>query len=45
MVQMFGSQLSAQPKSRPEPLDLERHELPAPDRSLGWAMDGPFSND
>ena len=27
---MFGSQLSAKPNSRLEPLDLERHELPAP---------------
>jgi hypothetical protein len=31
---MFGSQLSAQPNPRQEPLDLERHGLPAPDRTL-----------
>jgi hypothetical protein len=39
---MFRSQLSAQPNSRLEPLDRERHESPAPDRSLGWATAGPF---
>ena len=28
-----------------EPLDLERHELPAPDRALCRAVNGPFSSD